>query len=379
MPNILIGEAFGLNADSTLSGEGPRARRKRVREQARANPAYRRALLEAKALLTDAWAGDKLATQRVNEAVTTSDLFKSAAGEVLDTMMLAAYDTHEPQWQKIAARTTLRNFKPKRLRELIGSTATLARVPEHTNYPQADYDLAERQIAVAKFGEAFGYTFEARINDEIGELEAVPGGWALKARYTEDDNVISQLANPLTGAPNTGFFNAGNENIGSGLLTADNLQAAITTVTTKRDKSGRVLRAPALQLVVGPALQFTAERVLNTSEIRTTEADGSVTIRSNPFNGKVTLTVLSGLVGTAWFVIPVASAPRPAFYSGFLAGYETPDLRVKRDQGSRMGGGDIDPGDGSFDDDTVYYRCRHIHGASGGDPKFTYASDGLAG
>lgn len=373
---ILIGESFGLDANLTMTGEGPAARRARVRERARTNATYRRNLTEAKALLHAAWAGDPIATARVNEAITTSDLFKSAAGEVLDVELLAAYAEQPRQWDKFAAQTKVRNFKKKKLRDLIGSTTTLARVPEHSNYPEADSTAAEREISVGKFGEQFGYTFEARINDEIGELEQVPGGWATKARYTEDDVALEQLANPLTGAPNTGFFNVGNDNLGTGALTATTLQAAITKVSTKRDKAGRLRTPGPLQLVVGPALQFAAERLMNTVEIERVE--GGVTVKeANPFKGKVALTVLANLPGAAWFVIPTPQAPRPAFYVAFLTGFETPDLRYKADQGNAIGGGALGADAGSFDNDTIYYRCRHIVGAAGGDPLFTYASDGL--
>lgn len=368
---ILAAESFGLT-DGIMTGEGPNARRQRVRESA----AMRKAVLDAKSLLESAWAGDRRATMLVNEAITTSDLFKSAAGEVIDREMMAAYDDQPTQWQKIAKRTTLRNFKAKKLVDLVGATNSLARVPEHTNYPAAGYDTAEKEISVGKFGERFGYTFEARINDEIGELEAVPGQWANKARYTEDDTLLSQLANPLTGAPNTSFFNAGNTNLGTGMLTPDRLQTAIGAVTTKRDASGRIQRPGPLQLVVGPALQFTAERVMNTSEIEYTEGGQKVRV-PNPFRGKVTLTVMENLPGTAWFVLPTPQAPRPAFFVGFLAGYETPDVRYKADQGKAQGGGDLGVDAGSFDDDTISYRIRHITGAAQGDPRFTYASDGV--
>ena len=373
---ILIGESFGLDANLTMTGEGPNARRARVRERARTNGNYRRALTEARALIRAAIAGDPIASIRVNEAFTTSDLFRSAAGEVLDVEMLKAYDAQPKQWDKFAARTTVRNFKPKKLRDLIGSTAGLPRVPEHTNFPEAKHDLAEREISVGKFGEQFGYTFEARINDEIGELDTVPGGWAAKAVYTEDDTALAALANPVTGAPNTAFFNVGNDNLGTGKLTPDTLQTAITKVSTKTDANGRLRTPGPLQLVVGPALQFTAERIMNTTEIE--RVVGGVTVKeSNPFAGKVTLTVLANLPGSAWFVIPQPTAPRPAFYVAFLAGFETPDVRYKADQGNSVGGGALGVDSGSFDNDTIYYRCRHITGAAGGDPLFTYASDGL--
>ena len=369
----LIGESFGLSAELTMVGEGPAIRRQRVR----ANPAMRKAMIEAKALLEAAYNGDKVALLRVNEAITTSDLFKSATGEVLDRELLRQYEDLDTQWTKFAARTTVKDFKPKRLVDLQRNRHGLARVPEHSNYPVASTGVEEKTIAVAKFGEQYGYTFEARVNDDIGELQVIPNGWGTQARYTEDDAALAELANVFTGAPNTAFFNVGNGNIGTGILNEANLQAAITTVTTKRDADGRLLRSGPLQLVVGKALEITATRVINAEQLRIT--DGTVqSVEANPFKGKITLTVLENLPGTAWFVIPLPTAPRPAFYLAFLRGFETPDMRYKANQGRALGGGELGADQGSFEDDTIWYRVRHITGAAQGDPMFTYASDGIA-
>ena len=367
-------EVFGLGPEQVMVGEGPVARRARVR----ASESQRTAVMEAMQLLDRAWAGDRRATDLVNEAITTSDLFKSAAGEYLDRMMLADYERETPEWESFAAPTSVRNFKPKTLWELTHNTGALPKVPERTNYPQATTTASERSIQVAKFGEAFGYTFEARLNDEIGELSQVPAGWAFQARATEAELALSQMVNVLTGAPTTAFFNVGNDNLGTGLLNEANLQAAITKLTTKRDANGKLLRAPALQLVVGQGLAFTAERLMTTSEIRITTGSSTV-IQPNPFAGKVRLNVVSTLPGTAWFVIPVPQAGRKGpFYVAKLTGYETPDLRWKNDQGQRIGGGAVGADQGSFSDDTIWYRVRHIVGAAQGDPKFTWASDGIA-
>lgn len=368
-------EVFGLSNEGVMVGEGPAARRSRFR----ASESNRRAFIEAKSILEAAWAGDRRATDIVNEAITTSDLFKSAAGEFLDRMMLADYERETPAWESFAAPTTVRNFKPKTLAELTRNTNSLARVPERTDYPIANTTASERTISVAKFGEQFGYTLEARVNDEIGELQQVPAGWAFQARATEQEAALALMVNLLTGAPNTAFFNVGNDNLGTGLLNSDNLQAGITKLTTKRDSSGKLLVAPQLQLVVGPALQFTAERLLNTAEIRITNATtGVTTTEPNPFRGKVRLTVIPELPGTAWFLIPVPQVNRKGpFYLAKLVGFETPDLRWKADQGQRMGGGSIGADQGSFDNDTIWYRVRHICGAASGDATFTWASDGL--
>ena len=373
MSNILFRpETFGLSEAGTMIGEGSTARRIAERE----NPRLRRAMLEARSLLQSAWGGDKRARLTLNEAITTSDLFKSAAGAVLDREMLNAYQTAAPDWSGYAALTKLKDFKPKTLTELAIASGPLTKVPEHTNYPIGSGDAKERQISVGKFGEQYGYTFEARVNDDINELEVIPGTWAARARATEASQALSQLVNTLTGTPNTGMFSAANQNIWTGALTADNLQAMITALrSTRRDKDGNLLVAPELQLVVGPALQFVAQRILNTQELRV--VSGQVTtIESNPFAG-IKLTVLPDLVGAAWFVLPVPKqGTKNAIFVGKLVGYETPDLRAKADQGISLGGGSISPREGSFDDDTVWFRVRHICGAAQGDPTFAGASDG---
>lgn len=328
-------------------------------------------LINTARLLQSAWQGNDRVRYAVNEALTTSDLFVSATGDVFQRELLADYDQMPSQWGKFATRTTLIDFRPKKLIDLVAGTSTLAKVPEHTNYPEAGYTTAERELSVHKTGEQFGYTFEMRVNDQLNELQKVPASWAQKCIRTEDFAALEQLANPLTGAPNTDFFKAGNSNIGSLALDAAGLQTTITAVRTRTDAQGNLMYPGPLRLVVGPAQEFTARRLLSAQELRTV-VGSLTTVEANPFTG-IDLIVLDNLPGTAWFVLPAPTAARPAFYIGFLVGHETPEMRVKKDQGQRMGGGDVPVEDGSFDDDTIYFRVRHITGGAAGDPKFAYA------
>ena len=325
-------------------------------------------------LLGLAWGGNARARQAVNEALTTSDLFVSAAGEVFDRALLADYDRMPVQWTKVSARTVVTDFRPKKYVDLLGGRGTLAKVPEHTNYPEATTSSAEITIKGEKYGEQYGYTFEARKNDRLNELQRIPSGFAAKARATEDAATLAALANPLTGAPNTALFNPANKNIYTGALNADNVQAAITALTTIQDVDGNLLYPGPLKVVVGPALRFVASRLFGAQQIRTTTG-GVEVVEANPLAGQA-WDVLDNLPGTAWYVIPVPSNPRPALFTVFMAGEESPDLRVKKDQGISIGGGDVPVEAGSFDDDTIYFRVRHITGGAAGDPKFTLASDG---
>lgn len=321
-----------------------------------------------------AWGGNARARVAVNEAITTSDLFVGVTGEVFDRELRAEYDTNPVQWGKFAARTLVNDFRPKELVDLLGGRGILGQVPERTHYPIATQTNAKIAIAVQKYGEQYGYTFEARRNDRLNELQRLPNGFADKARRTEDYVSLSAMASPLTGAPNTAFFKPANKNIYTGAFTSDNVQAALTAMSQTRDVDGNLIVAPRLKVVVGKALEFTANRMFSANEIRTTTG-GLTVVENNPL-GSQAYEVLDNLPGSAWFIIADPASARPSFYTAFLTGEEAPDLRVKRDQGTRPGGGDVPVDEGSFDDDTCWFRVRHITGSAAADPTFTLASDG---
>ncbi|MNY79501.1 hypothetical protein D3C86_2201600 [compost metagenome] len=54
------------------------------------------------------------------------------------------------------------------------------------------------------------------------------------------------------------------------------------------------------------------------------------------------------------------------------------DIRVKRDQGEIVGGGQVAVDEGSFNDDTIWYRGRNFFGIDKGFTTGVYASNGGA-
>lgn len=382
MTNTLVNvsEAFNLSEAGTMSGVSPLVRRQY-------SPQRKQAIAEAARILDRVFnQGDPRAAVLLQEALSTSDLFKSAVGDVLDQELLARYEELPSFWSNFASRTTVRNFKPKRLIDLLGGRNALEAVAELAPYPSAKAQVAEKFIAVSKFGRRVGFSWEAGINDDIDELMAVPNAYAAAARATEDKAANDLLFDATTGAPNATFFAnfTGATPAGPDLtpvtgtnapLTQANLQIGFTAVTTRKNAEGELSAPAGLILMVGPALQITAEQILNTTEIRDTSGSRT-TITTNPMRGKVTLVVNPRLAGVAWFLLPQPTVARPALAVAFLRGWETPDLRIKADTGNRVGGGAIDPSEGSFDDDSVAYRVRHVVGAAQADPLHTYASAG---
>lgn len=316
------------------------------------------------------------------ESLTTSD-FPLLLGAGFERELIAQYSQVTPVWSQYIYRTTVKDFREKSLIDLLGGRSLLDPVAEAAPYPARSVDESEYKIKVGKFGGRIPITWEMVINDDLDALRDLPNRLAQGARDTENHLGASLLVD-AAGA-NSAFFNAGNGNApASAPLTMDNLGAAIQTINSRKDESGRpVVTNRGLVLVVPPELELQALAILNATEVRSTSGNKTL-VGGNLLRGRVSLVVDPWLsviakdakAGTRWFVLPAPSNPRPALAIGFLRGHETPDLRVKADTGQRVGGGLVPATEGSFDFDTIQYRVRHVLGSAHMDPIATYVSDG---
>lgn len=373
---VQIAEQFA-DEQSRFDGSSPTARRAKLGQTEWGRQVLSEAIAMAQ-LITHWREGSRKAGAAVLEALSTSDLAKYASGEIVEREMLANYDAAALQWPKFLKSTTVGSFKPKYMSTQTLNGQLLKDVPELSPYPKASGpDINEYPISVKKTGILWGFSFEARINDDLDQLMMVPDAFPQMATDTEDDRALRLMINLDTGALNTAFFKAANNNIGTLKLTTENLLTVWTNLTSKRDPvRGGLIPAGNLMLVVGPALQPTAERILGTQRIERTLVDGSKVYEDNPVAGKFRLVVNEKQLGTAWMVLPdPGTTRRPALWFAKMRGWETPDFRYAANQGRALGGGQLGVDDGSFDEDAIWYRARHIMGVAHGDPTLTYGSD----
>jgi hypothetical protein len=318
----------------------------------------------------------------LKEAMTRAD-FNIYLGKAFDVEMLAKYADLQPEWRQIAAESTVKDFKPKTFKDLFGGRGALDKVGEGQEYKERNKSEAEYSLSADKYGNLFKVTFELIKNDEIGDLRSLPDDLAQGAIATEDKVAFSQLVGP-TGV-NTAFFKTANGNAPTALpFTRANIQTAYVAMSKRKDANGNPIRlgAARLLIVVPPALLFDAEQIVNAPTIPD-PAGGAGTI-PNPLAGKFRVVVSDNIAiynggakaDTTWFILPAPETARPALVVAKMRGEENPDIRVKADQGTRLGGGSIAPEEGSFGDDTITYRGRHIVGAGVLDPLFTYVSNG---
>lgn len=316
----------------------------------------------------------------VREAMSTSD-FPILFGDALNRALARRYAAAAPVWRRFAARQVVADFRPAKIIDFMGAGGVLDRVPEYGEYPARAFEESEFTTTLAKYGDRLQWSWEMQVNDDLGAFDTAPQALTRGATSTEDYTATSVLCD--ASGPNSALF-ASVDNVP---LNRENLEAAIQSITDVEDEDGNPIDVGTPVLVVPRGLQLTAQNIVNTTETRSAADSGSTRqdiVSGNGLSETPDIVVNRWLTAinkdakaaTTWYLVPDPNGIRPAVYETFLRGYESPDLRVKADAGMRLGGGDIDPSEGSFERDDVQYRIRHVVGGNVGFTEGVYASTG---
>jgi Mu-like prophage major head subunit gpT len=363
----------------------------RGRQRRDANPRYRQMLTEAFQLYNRVLSGDRYAGLQFLEAMSTSD-FPALFGDIIDRQLLGEYQQMPVQWQTIARRGTVRDFRPVKRFAVDGAESPLPEVGELSEYPAAALTETPYEYRVTKRGRRVPLSWETWVNDDLGAFRSLPQRLATAARRTEE-RFATTLYATSTG-PAAPFYSAANANIvtGNPALSMPGLQAAFTVLSSQVDTEGNPIFIDVAYLVVPPALEVTARNILNATQLTGASGGGvgnqtgsgadQLTV-NNWMRDRVQLIVNPWLPlidttsgNTAWYLFGSPSAGRPAMEIGFLIGNESPALWQKSPNAVMVGGGTVDPVMGDFDTDSIQWRVRHVLGGVLLDPKVTVASQG---
>lgn len=357
----------------------------------RNNPHYQSDLAEAVDLLDKVYSGDRYAALTFQEAMSTSD-FSFLFADILDRQILARYQQMPVQWDRVAKRGRVRDFRTVKRFTLDGGEATLSSVAQLAEYPAAALTDNGYSYSVKKYGRRIGLSWESIINDDLDAFTDIPDRLSNAARRTEERFVTALYA--TSSGPNSAFFTSGNKNLVSAnpTLSITALQSAFTLLASQLDADGAPIYIDGVTLVVPPALTVPAQNIMNATEIITAVGSGGassdagrqdrlrtvnwmaqrVQLITNPW-----LPLIDTTHGTtSWYLFADPSVGRPAMEIGFLTGHETPDLFAKAPNATRIGGGPVAPEDGSFEVDGVDWKIRHVLGGTLMDPKMAVASNG---
>lgn len=348
--------------------------------------------------LAEALEGDRLAQARLKEAITSDQLapmFVKAA----NVRFQEYYNAHETIWDKIATKELLSDFRASSLLSLKPNSTTapidnggykhpvgtLPHVPELTPYPTMSYQADGTFITTAKHGARVQFSFEAFINDQWNVIRRFPKDAAAIAARTEDLLVLLQLFDPAKKTLRADVFNDTNKtkpkfstvpaDIYGDLDISHNayplsfnaiVAARYQALATIRD--GHSTYVPeGFVLVTNPALAEVARGYTQINEIRV--QNGKRTdIKGNPLKDlEVVTSDLISVVGgdDAWVLLPKGGRAngKPVLAKTGMLGREAPELRIHNATGQMIGGGDVNPYEGSFDNDDIEIRIRQIAGA----------------
>lgn len=328
-----------------------------------------RRVAELLEIVAEAQSGSLRAQYVLRETMTTDD-FPLLFGDVMARQLVAGWQEAPVTYPAYVSVTEVPDFRPVSRFAIDGAEGVLEDVAEQGEYPEAALTEARDQFSVGKKGRRIPLSWETIVNDDLGAFRNIPTRLGRAARRTEE-RFATELFVDASG-PHASLYTVGNANIvtGNPPLSESALVTAMGVLSAMRDEDGEPIVITSRVLVVPPALEFTARKLLEATELRI--ADGSNTLVVPNWLRGTTQLVINHYIpviatsngDTSWFLFAGADgSSRTALTMAFLRGYREPQIFVKEPNARRVGGGS-DPLDGDFDTDSVEYKVRHVMGGT---------------
>ena len=332
--------------------------------------------IEAAKLLTNALAGDLRAKVTLQEGISSSDI-PTVLEPAINVIFLAQYAAEQNVWNQIADEHMADNFGTIRFGDfqvdpsVLGDHAGeefieggLPKVGEYEEYPAVPFTTTQLDKEFeGKHGIRARMSWESlrRIGnfDMIGQMTSKFAAYAAR----QEDIALAKLFVTSAGAVGSGF--SGKGLTGNPALSYAALEDAMADSRTDTVGGNRVV-APRYKLVHGTALAMTVREMFATTQIRKTVDSEERLINPslytsafNPIEFNALDTVSGGQTDDFWFVIPDINV-RPYFWEVFLSGARTPLISIKDNGHFTLAGGEVPVRDGSFDEDDIQTRIRHV-------------------
>lgn len=240
-------------------------------------------------------------------------------------MLAAAYQVAQSPLKTLARQRTMADFRASTILKL-GEFSGLQKVTEHGEIKAMTTGEAKEGYSLETFGGTFALSRKAIINDDLGAF----GGWGEMMGRTAAETEAAQLlalllqssgAGPVMGEDGKRLFHADHGNLAGagGALSETTLSAARLALRSMKGLDGKTpVNVVPKFLLVGPALETAAEKLLTTINAAKTDD-------VNPFGGKLSLLVEPRLTGNAWYVF-ADPASAPVLEYAYLASAPGPQL-----------------------------------------------------
>lgn len=327
--------------------------------------------------------GNRIATGTLHEVLTTSDAVFNLA-HLATLNFVPNFDEAPRTWRQIAGTRVVPDFRDVTLyglnrswndgdgneSKVIGAHGEAPVIPEGTVYPYA-YISGDTVAGarVQKRGLKTDWTLEARINDGLGVIEALPEALNEVALDTEESDVYTALTTklPITSDLAGGLVPTGATVVPNAAFSRDAVIRAVIELG-ERKINGRAQKInPSFNLLVPVGKAVFVNFVLNQTLVSADK--GSDPVYKYQINGYdplagVTVVETEWLTGEQWALVPKPGASRrPILERLELRGYQTPQLFVDNHVGNFLGSASVSPFEGSFDSDSITLKLRQFGGA----------------
>lgn len=331
---------------------------------------------EAAKLYFAAKQGDLRAKVALQEGISSSDI-PTLLTPTVNIEFLAKYAAQPLVWNQIANEYTVEDFGKIKFGDfqidqssLLGGNGDefiaggLPVVGEYDEYPAVKYVTQELEKSIdRKRGVRARLSWESlrRLGnfDIIGQFTSAFAEYAAK----QEDIALAKLFVNTDGTVGSAF--SGKNLTGNGALSLTTLQTALAQSKLAR-VNGNPIGATSYKLVYGTGLGSTVANLMSIQTIQRTDSEGVYDISASTITGPYrpiefpTMDLVSG--GTTddfWFVVPDTTV-RPQFLEVFLSGARTPLISIKDSGHMSLAGGEVPVREGSFDEDDIQTRVRHI-------------------
>lgn len=298
----------------------------------------------------------------VRESGSTSD-FATYLSTLVYKVFWDRYQRVESNWRVWSGVMSVSDYKEITSVSLSGFPRLL-KVREGGEFKDAEIsEMVGPKIRVEKFGRLFSLTREAIINDDLTRFRDIPASMAEAAATSiAIDIVQNTLENPGNAYDGTAFFHTNHGNLLTAALSETSLASAVTAMRSQVDPDGYRINIRPARLIIPVGLEFTAARILNSTQIFIQGAG------STPAYGQGTFNVVQNIMDYTvepylsdpndWYVFADPNTTRPAMQVAFLNNMDRPQIGLKNPEITLiMGGlGNTDPYTMSFEE--IWWKVR---------------------
>lgn len=263
----------------------------------------------------------------VGRALTSSDFPKILANSA-NKSLLIGFEQAEETWQTWCATGTATDFKTHAVVRP-SEIGDLNEVPEMAEYQYADRSEAQEQFNLVTYGNLFGISRQAIINDDLGALTDIPRAHGEAVNRKIGDVAYAVLINNAAMGDNKALFHTDHANVAGtpGAVAISTLAKGIAAMKKQKDILGlRVLNIRPQFFIAPVALEGACEQLF----LSAYEGTQAAPAKANPYSGNYFIRAYDARLDldseTAWYLAGPKGKTVTMF---FLNGVQAPYLETR--------------------------------------------------